>query len=1169
VEFRILGPLEVREGDRVLPLGAGQQRALLAILLLRANEAVSRDQLIDELWGEAPPSTAAKALQGHVSALRGVLEPERKRGAGGDVILTRGSGYELRLEDDQLDLGIFERLRSEGQAALTDGEPQRAAERLREALGLWRGPPLADFLYEPFAQAEIARLEELRVATLEDRLEAELACGRHQQFIGELEALVQKHPTRERLRGLLMLALYRAGRQAEALDAYQAGRTVLVEELGIEPGRRLRELQQAILKQDPSLDLQPAPEQAHEAPAGAFVGRDAELAQLRAGLDNAMGGRGQLFLLVGEPGIGKSRLADELIRHARGRGAHVLTGRCWEAGGAPAYWPWTQSLRGYIRQVDAHVLGAQLGTGAAELAQIVPELHEILPNLREASSVESSGARFRLFDATAEFLRAAAETRPLVLVLDDLHAADEPSLLLLQFLARELGTARLLVIGAARDVDPVPGEALSGMLAEVAREPGTRRLSLSGLGEDDVAEFVQLTASEIASDELVTALHEETEGNPLFLGEIVRLLSVEGVRSDSTSGVQVVVPQSVRDVIARRLTHLSKECNDLLAIASVLGREFAVGALARVSDVSKDDVLETLSEAMVARVVSDVPGGPGRLRFAHVLMRDTLYDALTPARRVRLHGQAVAALEALYGEEPGPHLAELALHSVGGTDFEKGLDYARSAGDRALALLAYEEAARLYRMALEALEMIGRVDEKRRCRLLLSLGEAELLAGKGSTAKEIFFEAAGIARRLQLPRELARAAAGYGGQMVFGRAGGDVRLVPLLEEGLAALADEDVELRARLLARLAGALRDEPSRDRRDELSREAVELARRTGNPAALAYALNGRAAAIIAPDTVTECLTIGSELRDLGERIGNAEVVVQGFSHRIIAQLVVGDVHGAEVDVAVANGISDELRQPAQWWQARGWRAMLALAEGRLDEAEILLTEAFVDGRYVEPGIAVPVHRLQRYTLCDFREALEGVESEIRDLVSAHPARPVFRCVLAHVSARVGRLPDARRSLADFARDDFSALPFDQEWLYGMSLLAETAALLSDRDSASTLYDQLLPWAALNAADVAEGFRGSVSRYLGLLATTTERWAAAESHFVDAAVMNTKMGARPWLAYTEQDHAQMLLAREGPGDRERAREHLDAALEIYRELGLESRATAASTLAQGPGRQ
>jgi DNA-binding SARP family transcriptional activator len=1154
VEFAILGPLEVREGDRVLPLGAGQQRALMGILLLRANETVSRDRLIDELWGEDPPSTAAKALQGHVSALRRLLEPERAPGAGGRVILTRGSGYELRLASEQLDLAVFERLRREGQSALADGEPETAAERLREALALWRGPPLADFLYEPFAQAEIARLEELRVSTLEDRLEAELACGRHQRLIGELEALVRKHPTRERLRGQLMLALYRAGRQADALDTYQTGRDALVEELGIEPGRPLRELQQAILRQDPGLDLQPAAELATGTQSGAFVGRETELAELVAGLDDVFAGRGRLFLLVGEPGIGKTRLADEVIRHARGRGAQVLTGRCWEAGGAPAYWPWTQSLRGYIRQGHADVLRAQLGAGAAELAQIVPELDDILPGLHEPPSVESTGARFRLFDATVEFLRAAAEARPLVLVLDDLHAADEPSLLLLQFLARELGSARMLVIGAARDVDPVPGAALSEMLAEVAREPVTRRLSLSGLGEQDVAEFVQLTASEIASNDLVTALHEETEGNPLFLGEIVRLLSMEGVRSDATSEVRLVIPQSVRDVIARRLTHLSKESNGLLEVASVLGREFAVGALARVSDVSTDDVLETLSEAMAARLVSDVPGGPGRLRFAHVLIRDTLYEGLTPAHRVRLHGLVVAALEALYGNEPGPHLAELAHHSIGGMDFEKGLDYARRAADRALQLLAYEESARLYGMALEALHLSGRLDERTRCELLLSRGEAELRAGRGSAAKEIFLEAAGIARRLDLPGELAQAAAGYGGQMVFARAASDVRLVPLLEEALVGLADEDVELRARLLARLAGALRDEHSRTRRDALSKEAVELARRTGNPAALAYALNGRAAAIIAPDTVAECLALGSELRDLGKRVGNSEVVVQGLSHRIIAQLQVGEVRGAEVDVAVASGLADELRQPAQRWQAGGWRALLSIAAGRLSEADELVAEAFALGEHVQPGTAIPVHRIQRYTLCDFRGRLEEVEPEIRDLVSRYPARPVFRCVLAHLHGRLGRVHDATQSLADFARDDFSALPFDQEWLYGMSLLAETAATLADTDSASTLYKQLVPWAALNTADVGEGIRGSVSRYLGLLAATARRWQDAKRHFDDALALNTRMGARPWVAYTQNDYAQMLLARDGPDDRERARDLIDAARAAFRELGMKT---------------
>lgn len=1160
MKFGILGPLEVQDGDRVLPLGAGQQRALLAILLLRANETISRDRLIHELWGESPPRTAAKALQGHVGTLRKLLEPDRKPSADGRLILTRGSGYELRLAREHLDLGVFERLRSEGRSALALGEPARAASCLREALALWRGPPLADLAYEPFAQPEILRLEELRVSTLEDRLEADLASGRHSELVGELEALVKEHPLRERLRGQLMLALYRAGRQAEALDAYQTGRAALVEELGIEPGRPLRELHQAILRQDARLDLQPASEQATG--TGVFVGREAELADLRAGLESAVAGRGRLFLLVGEPGIGKSRLADELVSHARGQGAQVLTGRCWEAGGAPAYWPWTQSFRAYIRAVEPETLRSQLGVGAPELAQIVPELRDILSGLPEPPSPESDGARFRLFDAAADFLRSASESRPLVLVLDDLHAADAPSLLLLQYLARELGSTHVLVVAACRDVDPVPGEALSEMLAEVGREPVTRRLSLSGLGAQEVAEFVQLTASEIASNELVATLHDETEGNPLFVGEIVRLLALEGI-----SEVRLAIPQTVRDVITRRLSHLSGECNRLLAFASVLGREFALSALALMSNVSEDELLETLDEAMVARVLSDVPSAPGRLRFAHVLIRDTSYEALTPGRRVRLHRQVVGALEALYGDEPGPHLAELAHHSIGGADFERGLDYARRAGDRSLALLAYEEAARLYRMALEALELWSRSSEPTRCELLLSLGEAELHAGNGSAAREIFLDAAEIARRLQLPRELARAAAGYGGQMVFGRAGADVRLVPLLEEALAGLAEDEVELRARLLARLAGALRDEPSRHRRDTLSEQAVELARHTGNPAALAYALNGRAAAIIAPDKVAECLAIGTDLRKVGERMGDPEVVVQGLSHRIIAQLQVGNVRGAEIDVAVASGLAGELRQPAQRWQAGGWQAMLALAAGRLSEAEEIMDEALVLGRHVYPGIAIPVHRLQRYTLCDFQGRLEEVEPEIRDLVVRYPARPVFRCVLAHLQGRLGYLSEATRSLANLAEEDFSSLPFDQEWLYSMSLLAETAAVLSDTDSADALYDQLAPWAALNAVDVAEGIRGSVSRYLGILAATTTRWEAAIHHFDDALAMNADMGARPWLAQTQNDYARLLLARDGPDDRERARDLLGMALATYGELGMGSHEAGASALVRSLG--
>jgi tetratricopeptide (TPR) repeat protein len=245
-------------------------------------------------------------------------------------------------------------------------------------------------------------------------------------------------------------------------------------------------------------------------------------------------------------------------------------------------------------------------------------------------------------------------------------------------------------------------------------------------------------------------------------------------------------------------------------------------------------------------------------------------------------------------------------------------------------------------------------------------------------------------------------------------------------------------------------------------------------------------------------------------------------------------------------------------------GAQAMLALAAGRLTEAEQLIPQALAIGERAQPDIAVPVYQLQRYTLCDFRGSLEEVESAIFDLAVEYPARPVFRCALAHLHARLGRVPEAKRALDDLAGDNFSALPFDQEWLYGMSLLAETSALLGDTDSAPVLYGLLVPWMALSAADLAEGIRGSVSRYLGLLATTTNRWEEAKLHFEDALAMNARIGARPWLAHTQHDYAQMLLARDGTDDRERAQELLEAALATYRELGMESCAAKAEALAQ-----
>jgi DNA-binding SARP family transcriptional activator len=414
MDYRILGPLAAFDGERALSLGGTRQRSVLALLLLRANEALTRDVIIDELWAESAPPTAAKVLQNCISALRKEL-PD-----GGAALRTVGSAYALEVAAEELDRDRFEQGLAKGRAALAAGENEEAAQQLRTALALWRGGPLADFSYERFAQDEIMRLDELHIEAVEDRIDADLACGRAEELVAELEGLVGRHPLRERLRRQLMLALYRTGRQAEALAAYRNARQTLLGELGIEPTRALQELQKAILGQDPALDLERRRPVREAAPgrraATPVVGREDELAVFDAGLDDALAGRGRLFVVVGPPGAGKTHLADEVASRAKRRGAAVRWGRGWEGGDAPPYWPWRQA----IRELPDH----------------------------------DGAERFRYFAAVTELLRSEAMKQPLVLVLDDLQAADEDSLLLLEFVGSEVAEMPMLIVGVARDGAP-------------------------------------------------------------------------------------------------------------------------------------------------------------------------------------------------------------------------------------------------------------------------------------------------------------------------------------------------------------------------------------------------------------------------------------------------------------------------------------------------------------------------------------------------------------------------------------------------------------------------------------------------------------------------------------------------------------------------------------------
>ena len=1125
MEFRILGPLEVVDDDgRLVELGGAKQRAVLAVLLLRANRVVSRDELIDALWGERAPVTATKALQVYVSQLRKALGHER--------IVTRTPGYELRLDAGELDLDHFHALVSE--------------DRVDQALRLWRGSPLVDFTYESFAQKEIAQLQELRLTTIEQKIERALEVGRHAAVVGELEALVREHPLREGLRAQLMLALYRSGRQAEALAAYQEARRDLTEALGLEPSPELRLLQQAILRQDAALDLGRATEA--EAGAGAFVGRRAELDALRMGIDEASRGHGRLVLLVGEPGIGKSRLAEEVQRIAHQRRARVLVGRCWEAGGAPAYWPWVQALRSYVHECDRNVLRTQLGVGAADVAHLLPDLRELFPDLPESSAPESEGARVRLFDAVVAFLKNIARERPIALFFDDLHAADEPSLLLFRFLARDMAGARLFVLASYRDVDPKIRDPLRTTLSELLREPVTRRIALDGLDQDDVAEYITIVASVEPEADAVAEIHAETDGNPLFVGEIVRLL-VAQARLGAGAGA-LEIPAGIREVIGSRVARLSEPCRKLLALASVLGREFEIDALRHLSEYSDETLYDALDEAMAERIVSDVPGDAARLRFAHVLIRDTLYDELTPARRLQHHRDAAAVLERIHSSHLEPHLAEIAQHLVaaGPESTGRAVEFAHLAADLALTSLAFEEAVRLYELALTL-----SVDDVSRCNLLLGLGDALARAGDTPASKWRFAEAAQLAEKHGLAEQLAGAALGYGGRIVWEVSRDDDRLIPLLERALEVLPPGDGALRVHLLARLAGPLRDArfPA-ERRHAIADEALAMARRLDDPPTLAYALAGYLPAHMSPARTHDIVELATELIDVATNTGERERAVEGYLCRACPLLELGEVERATDDVAELARLAEELQQPSQLLYAANLRAHLALLAGNYQEAEELIEEALELGDLAQRWNARVTYRMQNYLLRRAQGRLEELAPIYEEHRSAFDYRtyPIFDCILARFYDDLGRHDEARARFEALAVDDFAGIPIDEEWLASMCLLAEAAASLADLRRSRLLYELLSPYADRVGTAYPEISLGSVARYLGLLAGMDSQWEEADGHFTNALAVNRRVGARPWLAHTQEDYARMLLARGDQADSDRAMQLLRQAIATYREL-------------------
>lgn len=903
-----------------------------------------------------------------------------------------------------------------------------------------------------------------------------------------------------------------------------------------------------------------------------LIGRDREMTELAAALARTAGGRGHLFLVSGEPGIGKSRLLEELAAQARANQITVLTGRCWEAGGAPPYWPWVQALRTYVRGRPAQDVRAEAGVGAALLAQLIPEIQEHLGAITEPSSDgDPESARFRLFDSVATFLTNASRRRPLLLGLEDIHAADEPSLLLLRFLSSVIPDMPLLLVGTFRDTEVE--EDRRALLTEIARQPGASEIPLVGLSEGDLARFVGATVGVVPPAGLSPLLYAETDGNPLFVSEIVRLLADEGRldRLPDTVSWRLTIPAGIQDVILRRLSHLSESGRSLLPVACVLGREFDIAVLERLSGLGRGEVLTAVDEAISARLVMEVPATLGRFRFSHALIREALYKQLGVGERTRLHERAGLTLEEVHVDDLLPHLSEIAHHlfeAAPGGGVERAVGYARRAAVHAAALLAYEEAIRFYAMALRLSEMTDPRDEPLRCELLLGMGDSQARAGDASAAKDSFLRTADIARRIQSPEYLARAALGYGGRFVWEAARGDAHLRPLLEEALDALEEKDDDLSVRVMARLAaGPLRDTPDRGTRDELSRRAVEIARRLGNPVTLAYALDGRYAAIWWPENLEERLDLADELIAAARLAGDGERELQGHHYLFLGRLEQGDRPGAEANLQAQVELARELRQPAQSFYIATVTAMMATFEGHFDRSEQLILEAFDLGVRAERSMAEIYRSLQLYALRKDQGRIAEVEDALEESARAFPTYFALSSALADLLLTVGKERRAREVFDRLAADEFAHLTPNDEWLFSLCLLAETAARLRDVDRATSLYELLEPYGARIAVSPPDVCVGAVSFFLGSLAIVLERLDDAGSHFERAIELNLRMGGRPWAARAEHGLARAIVLGGRQEEKERARTLVERALEAASELKMPELEREAADLARELG--
>jgi DNA-binding SARP family transcriptional activator/CTP:molybdopterin cytidylyltransferase MocA len=739
VDARILGLLDLRVDGQSVEIATRRQRALLVLLLLNVGRVVSTERLIDQLWDGTPPPQGAVTLRSYVSNLRQALGAT---GVLGSALVTRGPGYLIDLPAESVDAIRLRTLTQTGRDLLRQGAVADALTTLDEAVGLWTGDPLAEVSDHQFAQSIVAQLTETYLAAVEGRFEAMLAAGRHADALPALDGFAADHPLREEPQALLMLALYRCGRTPDALEVHRRFRVMLDEELGILPSSRMDSLLQRILSQDPDLAppaaalealapavaTAPSPAAASTEtalpapPAGGstrmLVGRERELGVLQAALDRlTTSGTGSLVLLAGEPGIGKTTLLETLEEMARRRNVPVHSGRSPAASGAPPFWPWSQVVDSVAARLGDLELEQLVSTRARPVAQLSPAVAgrvgvDVLP------PGDTLGAmRFPLYEAVSTYLGRATDG-PLVVLLDDIHWADLPSLELLSYLTPSLATRPLLLVAAYRDLPSDTSEALDATLATVFREDVTSEVHLGGLAQGDVAvlaaDLLATAAHPERHERFADVLYERTAGNPFFVCQLARLLLEEGPPAATSPAP---VPPGVRHVIASRLKPLPAAVTSLLDSAAVIGREFDLRTAATVAGIELEDALDAYDVAAQHGLVE--PTEDGGHTFVHALVQEVVLERLPAGRASRLHG-AVAQLLEQEGASPP---AVVATHTWAARDVlgPAAVESQLAAADAATAVCAHEQAEVHLRRALHLVRQASPPDPDAELSVLLTL----------------------------------------------------------------------------------------------------------------------------------------------------------------------------------------------------------------------------------------------------------------------------------------------------------------------------------------------------------------------------------------------------------------------------------------------------------------